>query len=263
MDEVNPLEKKINSLNLEIEKLKRGLEDSKQFSSTVLLNLNHEIRTPLNGILGFSEIINNPSISESERKYYSEIIVESSNLLMSIIFDTMDIAKINTGTFRVYPVSFDLNDLMFQIYQNYKPVAEKKNLQLFLENVISTTKIIVSDPAVIERILKKLIDNALKFTKQGWVKYYYREDKDFIYFFVEDTGIGIQNEQREKIFERFTRQPVSQSRNLGGTGLDLSLCHGLVGLLGGKISLLPPKQEGSIFKFSVPHDYLFYINNNR
>jgi len=252
MEKDNPLEKKLNSLCLEIEKLKKGLDESKQFNTTVFLNLNHEIRTPLNGILGFSEIINDPSLSENERKYYSEIIVESSNLLMSIIFDTMDIAKINSGTFRVYPVSFDLNDLMFQLYQNYKPVAEKKNLQLFLENVISKTKVIVSDPAVIERILKKLIDNALKFTKQGWVKFFYKEENDFIEFFVEDTGIGIPNERREMIFERFTKQPVSQSRNLGGTGLDLSLCHGLVELMGGKITLLPPKQEGSIFKFSVP-----------
>jgi signal transduction histidine kinase len=251
MEKENPLEKKINSLNLEIERLKKGLDDSKQFNTTVFLNLNHEIRTPLNGILGFSEIINDPSISESERKYYSEIIVESSNLLMSILFDTMDIAKINSGTFRVYPVNFDLNDLMFQLYQNYKPIAEKKNLQLFLENVISTTKVMVSDPAVIEKVLKKLIDNALKFTKQGWVKFYYKEENDSFDFYVEDTGIGIPNERRDMIFERFTKQPVSQSRNLGGTGLDLSLCHGLVGLLGGKISILPPKNEGSIFKFSI------------
>jgi signal transduction histidine kinase len=252
MDEVNPFDKKIRSLNLEIEKLKKGLEDSKQFSSTVLLNLNHEIRTPLNGILGFSEIINDLSISGSERKYYSEIIVESSNLLMALIFDTLDIAKIHSGNFRIYSVSFDLNDLMFQIYQNYKPVAEKKNLQLFLENVISSTKVMVSDPAVIERVLKKLIDNALKFTKQGWVKFYYKEERETIDFFVEDTGIGIPNDRREMIFERFTKQPVSQSRNLGGTGLDLSLCHGLVELLDGKISLLPLKGEGSVFKFSIP-----------
>jgi signal transduction histidine kinase len=252
MDEVNPLEKKLKSLSIEIEKLKKGLEESKQFSSTVLLNLNHEIRTPLNGILGFSEIISDPSISDSERKYYSEIIVESSNLLMSIIFDTMDIAKINSGNFKVYPVNFDLNDLMFQLYQNYKSVAEKKNIQLFLENVISVPKVIVSDPAVLERVLKKLIDNALKFTKQGWVKFYYKAEKETIDFFVEDTGIGIPDERREMIFERFTKQPVSQSRNLGGTGIDLSLCHGLIGLLNGKITLLPAKEEGSVFKFSVP-----------
>lgn len=252
MGEVNPSENKIKSLKLEIEKLKKMLEESKHFTSTVLLNFNHEIRTPLNGILGFSEIINDPIITASERKYYSEIIVESSNLLMGIIFDTMDIAKINSGSYRVYPVNFDLNDLMFQIYQNFKPIAEKKNLQLFLENVISAPKGMESDPEIIEKVIKKLIDNALKFTKQGWVKFYYKEEKDSIDFFVEDTGIGIPNEQRVMLFERFTKQPVSQSRNLGGTGLDLSLCHGLVSLLRGKIILLPPREVGSVFKFSVP-----------
>jgi len=251
MEKDNPLEKKIKSLNLQIEKLKEAFEESKEFSTTVFLNLSHEIRTPLNGILGFSEIINDPSISASERKYYSEIIVESCNLLMNTIFDALDIAKINSGSFKLYPVSFDLNDLMFQVYQNFKPAAEKKNIQLFLENVISTTKVVVSDPTIIERVLNKLIDNAIKFTKQGWVKFYYREEKEYVVFFVEDTGVGIQKEQRELIFERFTKQPVSQSRNLGGTGIDLSLCHGLVKLLGGKISLLPPKQEGSVFKFSI------------
>ena len=144
---------------------------------------------------------------------------------------------------------------MFQIYQKFKPEAEKKNLQLFLENVISSTKTISSDPAVIEKVLNKLIDNALKFTKQGWVKFYYKEEKEHIEFFVEDTGIGIPEDQRSTIFERFTKQPVSQSRKLGGTGIDLSLCHGLVGLLGGKISLLPAKKEGSIFRFTVARNF--------
>lgn len=191
MEKDNPFAKKIDSLNTEIEKLKKGLEESKQFNTTVFINLNHEIRTPLNGILGFSEVITDPSISESERSNYSDIIAESSNLLMSIISDVIDISKINSGIYRIYPVRFDLNDLMFQIYQKFKPEAEKKNLQLFLENVISSTKTISSDPAVIEKVLNKLIDNALKFTKQGWVKFYYKEEKEHIEFFVEDTGIGI------------------------------------------------------------------------
>ncbi|HNW50293.1 MAG TPA: ATP-binding protein [Prolixibacteraceae bacterium] len=255
MEKDNPFAKKIDSLNTEIEKLKKGLEESKQFNTTVFINLNHEIRTPLNGILGFSEVITDPSISESERSNYSDIIAESSNLLMSIISDVIDISKINSGIYRIYPVRFDLNDLMFQIYQKFKPEAEKKNLQLFLENVISSTKTISSDPAVIEKVLNKLIDNALKFTKQGWVKFYYKEEKEHIEFFVEDTGIGIPEDQRSTIFERFTKQPVSQSRKLGGTGIDLSLCHGLVGLLGGKISLLPAKKEGSIFRFTVARNF--------
>ncbi len=244
--------KEIESLTAEIERLNEKVQSLERFNGAVYSNLSHEIRTPLNGILGFTEIINDPSITDEERKQYSGLIVESSTLLLSIITDVSDIAKINVGTYRVYPVKFDLNDLMFQIYLNYKPVAEKKSLQLFLENVISSTFTLETDPEVLERILKKLIDNALKFTRQGWVKFHYKVNDESITFIVEDTGIGIQNDQRETIFSRFTNQPVSQSRHLGGTGIDLSLCHGLVSLLGGEITLLPPTGEGSIFQFTLP-----------
>lgn len=243
---------KIQALNLEIERLNDKIKSLEQFNGTVYSNLTHEIRTPLNGILGFSEIINDPSLSVEERTTYTGLIVESSTILLSIISDVADIAKISAGTFKVYPVKFDLNDLMFQIYQIYKPAAEKKELQLFLENVISSTFVLESDPDVIQRILKKLIDNALKFTRQGWVKFYYKVDPEYITFFVQDTGIGIQDDQRKTIFDRFTKQQVSQSRHLGGTGIDLSLCHGLVNLLGGEISLLPPTGEGSTFQFTIP-----------
>jgi len=251
MGGTDPL-KKIESLTAEIERLNEKVKSLERFNGAVYSNLSHEIRTPLNGILGFTEIINDPSLPAEERKLYSGLIVESSALLLSIITDVADISKICIGTYRVYPVKFDLNDLMFQIYLNYKPVAEKKSLQLFLENVISTTFILESDPEVLVRILKKLIDNALKFTRQGWVKFHYKVDDEFITFIVEDTGIGIQDDQRKTIFSRFTNQPVSQSRHLGGTGIDLSLCHGLVSLLGGEITLLPPTGEGSVFQFTVP-----------
>jgi signal transduction histidine kinase len=243
---------KINSLTREIERLNGTVNLLKQFNGAVYSNLSHEIRTPLNGILGFTEIINDPGLSIDERKYYSELIIESSAILLSIITDVSDIAKISNETFKVYPVKFDLNDLMFQIYLNYKPVAEKKSLQLFLENVISSNFILESDPEVIQRILKKLIDNALKFTRQGWVKFYYKVDADHLTFTVEDTGIGIQEDQKKNIFNRFTTQLVSQSRHLGGSGIDLSLCHGLVSLLGGHITLLPPTGQGSAFQFTIP-----------
>lgn len=250
MGSTNPSEK-VKALTLEIERLNEKIKLLEKFNGAVYSNLSHEIRTPLNGILGFTEIINDPSLSEEDRQYYSGLIVESSTMLLSIITDVSDISKLNIGTFKVYPVKFDLNDLMFQIYLNYKPLAEKKGLQLFLENVISSTFILESDPEVIERILKKLIDNALKFTRQGWVKFYYKAETDKLTFTVEDTGIGIQEEQRKNLFNRFTTQLVSQSRHLGGSGIDLSLCQGLATLLGGEISLLPPTGEGSIFQFTI------------
>lgn len=251
MESIDPSEK-VKALTLEIERLNEKIKLLEQFNGAVYSNLSHEIRTPLNGILGFTEIIDDPSLSEEDRKYYSGLIVESSTMLLSIITDVSDIAKVSIGTFKVYPVKFDLNDMMFQLYLNYKPVAEKKNLQLFLENVISSNFSFESDPELIQRILKKLIDNALKFTRQGWVKFYYKADPNRLVFTVEDTGIGIQEEQRKNLFDRFTSQLVSQSRHLGGSGIDLSLCHGLVKLLGGEIALLPSTGEGSIFQFTIP-----------
>jgi signal transduction histidine kinase len=250
--ESDSCEKKIKRLTKEVEGLRKRVETLEKFNLAVFSNLSHEIRTPMNGVLGFSEIINDSSLTDKDREYYSELIAESSNLLLHIVTDVFDIVKIHSGSYRVYPVKFDLNDMMFQLYQNYKPIAEKKDLQLFLENVVSTTFIVENDPLVLERILKKLIDNALKFTRQGYVKFYYKVKADELQFFVEDTGIGIQEEQRTQIFERFTSIPVSQTRNLGGSGIDLSLCHGFVTLMGGEIALLPTKQQGSIFQFTVP-----------
>ena len=251
-NEKSRFEKKIRSLELEINRLKQDTENYQRFINSVFSNLNHEIRNPLNGILGFSEIISDESVPCKDRQMYTGLITESSLQLLSIITDVLDISKIYSGNFHTYSQKFDLNDLMFQLYQNYKPIAEKKSLQLFLENVISNVFVVESDPVVIERVFKKLIDNALKFTKQGWVKFYYKVENKHVDFYVEDTGIGIDENQREMIFEKFTMQPVSQTRNLGGSGLDLSLCHGLVGLLGGKITLLPPSGQGSVFKFSIP-----------
>ncbi len=250
-DNCSSFERKIELLEGEVKHLKKELERSNQFKVAVLSNLSHEMRTPLNGILGFTEIISDPSLSNEDRKMYADVLVESGNALIAVVNDVLDITKIDQDVYRVYPVKFDLNDLLFQVYSDFKPISEKKNLQLFLENVISTPFYVNSDPAVLGKILNKLIDNALKFTKNGWVKFYYKEANNKIKFFVEDTGIGIPQEIQESIFERFTTQPVSQSRHMGGTGIDLSLCHGLVGLLGGSISLKSKLGSGSVFTFSI------------
>lgn len=245
------LERKNEQLKNEVEQLKKELERSNQFKVAVLSNLSHEIRTPLNCILGFTEIISDSSLSIDDRKVYADVLAESGSALMSVINDVLDISKIDQDQYHVYPVKFDLNDLMFQVYSDLKPVSEKKDLQLFLENVISTPFYIDSDPAVLKKILDKLIDNALKFTKNGWVKFYYKESGTKIKFSIEDTGIGIPEEMQESLFERFTTQPVSQSRHLGGTGIDLSLCSGLVRLLGGTINLKSKAGSGSVFNFTI------------
>ena len=112
------LERKNEQLKSELEQLKKELERSNQFKVAVLSNLSHEIRTPLNCILGFTEIISDPSLSIDDRKVYADVLAESGSALMSVINDVLDISKIDQDQYHVYPVKFDLNDLMYQVYSD-------------------------------------------------------------------------------------------------------------------------------------------------
>jgi len=253
--QIEKLEAIIAEKDKEIKTLKDQLYRERTPLMTIFSNLSHEVRTPLNGIIGFSELLATNDFGGDELKLYSGVISESSTMLMSLLSDVFDIVKIESGRFRVYSTPFDLNDLLFSLHQEYNPKAEAKNLHLYLENFISEQFIISSDSEVIIRILKKLLDNAIKFTKEGWVTLKYESQGDEIIFTIEDSGIGINQELRENLFDRFISEEVSKSRHIGGTGLDLSLCNGLVQLLGGKIWLTSKQDQGSIFQFSFRNDY--------
>ncbi|MCF8358460.1 MAG: HAMP domain-containing histidine kinase [Prolixibacteraceae bacterium] len=244
--------KTVEELLERIKSLENDLNACKDVQYTVLSNMMHEVRTPLNGIMGFSEIIDDPSLSDEERKNYSGLIIESSYILLNIINDVVDITKLQTGKYRTYFEYFDINELMAKLYAHYKSTAEKKNLQFFLENVIGQPTAVWSDKEAIERVMKKLIDNAIKFTKDGWVKIRYVEEvDDTLSIFVEDTGLGMGEDIQDKLFNRFTCQQVSQSRNLGGTGIDLSLASGIIKALKGKITMESIKGKGSSFKITL------------
>lgn len=248
---ISELKAKLEKANEKLAKTQKELDDNVRSRMTIFSNLSHEIRTPLNGIIGFSEMLNGSSLSSEEKKLYSQVISESGHLLLTLINDVMDIARVEANSLKVYPVAFDLNDLFFNIFMEFKDKADAKNLQFFLENLISEPFIIHSDPDVLRRILVKLIENAIKFTKSGWVKIKYIDQAKQISFLVEDTGIGVAEQLRSNLFNRFISEEVSKSRNIGGTGLDLSLCNGLVRLLGGKIWYEPKDEGGSIFHFTI------------
>lgn len=243
--------KELEESQHELKKLTEKLHNKDQLISTIFANLNHEIRTPMNGILGFSELLKTNELSGEEIKMYVGVIEESSLLLMSILNDVMDITRMESNRYKVYPEAFDLNDLLYEIFIEYKSQAEKKNLQLFIENMISEPFIIESTPETLKRILSRLLDNAIKFTKEGWIRLAYKDKGEHIVLSVEDTGIGVSEIIRENLFNSFTNQDVSKSRSVSGTGLDLTLCHGLVKLLGGKIEYKPKTTQGSIFSFSI------------
>lgn len=244
-------EKENSDLKREIQNLKQILELKDHQLVNIFANLSHELRTPLNGLNGFSELLGSLDISCEEVKLYTSVILESSNMLMDILNDAFDIVKIEAETYKIYPEAFDLNELIFDIYLKYKPEAEKKNLQFFLENLIGEEYIIESSRDSLQKVLSKLIENAIKYTKQGWVKVKYDEIDNQIWFNVEDSGIGVNKAVQSKLFHSFVSEQVSKSRHVSGTGLDLTLCSGLVNLLGGIIQYYPGNDQGSVFKFSI------------
>ena len=253
---IEQLQKQLDVALKRIESLNAQIEANKNSRMTIFTNLSHEIRNPLNGIMGFSELLNTTEVSKEELALYSTAITESSQALLSIVNDVFEIARLEANRLNSYPVEFDLNDIFYDLYDEYKLKAESKQLHFYLDNLISEPFIIISDPDVLKRILKKLLDNAIKFTKTGWLKMKYTDEGVKIHFEVEDSGIGIPEHLWSNLFDRFITEEVSKSRNIGGTGLDLSLCNGLVRLLCGKIWYESKGNEGSIFHFTI-HNHMF------
>lgn len=245
------LEIKIVALKKQLETANQMIELKDHQIMNIFSNLSHELRTPLNGIVGFSELLSGTELNPADVKQYAAVIEESSNMLMSVWNDAFDLVKIESGKYIVYAEPFDINDLIYQLFIHYRPLAEKKNLQLFLENLISEELIVTVPHTELKKVLEKLIENAIKYTKQGWIKIHYKIKGELIIFEVEDTGIGINESVRSKLFHSFTAEQVSKSRNVSGTGLDLTLCNGLVQLMGGTIEYHPSSGQGSVFRFSV------------
>jgi PAS domain S-box-containing protein len=235
----------------ELKEAKEVAERSNRAKSVFLANMSHEIRTPLNGIIGFAQIMRgeteDPALLE-----YTDIIAKSANRLLSAINDIMDVAKIEAGRVVLSPDRFDMIYLMKEIYQFFDK-QRKSGTELLLcipedmENFY-----FYSDRTKINQIVLNLVNNAIKFTPEGKVKFGFREDSGRVVIFVEDTGIGISPENQSKIFRRFTQLEENKNRGYGGTGLGLSIVKEFVTLLGGDIKLESEEGRGSSFYVSLP-----------
>jgi signal transduction histidine kinase len=252
----NILEIKNRHLQLALIKVK----ESDRLKSAFLANISHEIRTPMNGIIGFCSLLGEPNLPDDKKKNYSEIIISSSNQLLSIINDILDISRIEAGMAEIINSHVPVDKLLTGIESFYKPQIAKKSLKFELINKLpSEENDIVTDRGKLQEILDNLISNALKFTDQGHIILGCERSGNELRFYVEDTGIGIDPSFHEKIFERFTQAEVSDGRIFGGTGLGLSIAKGLVELLGGKIDLKSESGKGTIFSFTIP--YLRFSKN--
>ena len=233
---------------------KNKAEESDCLKSAFLANMSHEIRTPMNGILGFTQLLQDPDLTPEARDKFLGIINSSSLQLLKIITAIVDISKIEAGYEEIVPIDFNLNKLLQEVITLYTPIALKRNLKLVLVNRLTERQAMISsDPVKLKQALENLIDNALKFTDNGWITVEVEMHQEILSFSVIDTGIGIEPELKPKIFDRFRQGVLTSARKYGGTGLGLALAKSYVEMLGGSIRVDSAPGEGSTFTLYIPY----------
>lgn len=220
-----------------------------------LANISHEVRTPLNAIIGFSELVLGTSLTDEQREYLN-LAVASANSLLSIINEILDYAKIESGTFSLQQVHFDLRDCLGDALKVMAVRAHEKGLDLMHDIDPAVPHWLIGDPGRLRQIVVNLVGNAVKFTHCGEIVLTVTpgsRNGELVYlnFSVRDTGIGIPQDKQKLIFEAFTQADGSMRREYGGTGLGLSISAQLVHLMGGEISVSSEPGNGSIFSFTA------------
>lgn len=234
---------------------KEHAEESDRLKTAFLANMSHEIRTPLNAIVGFSNLFSMDAIEKKEALKFASIIQSNSSVLINLINDIIDIAKIEAGDFRISSCRVDITKLVNEVYQSFMPLLKgdnSKNIDMILDTEITDSLIISTDDTRMRQVLNNLISNAIKFTDKGFVKVGYRIVDDFVQFYVADTGTGISPDNLEIIFERFKKIEKNQGKFYRGTGLGLSISKHIVDLMGGKIWVTSKMGKGSTFYFKIP-----------
>ncbi len=221
-------------------------QESDRMKSAFLANMSHEIRTPLNAIVGFSGLLSKTDDPEKKRKFV-DLIESNNSLLLQLISDVLDLAKVESNTLEFYYHTVDLNELMSKIEQSIRfKVKEGVELRCYTG---AESCVIETEPNRLAQLINNLLTNSCKFTTQGSIEFGYEIQGKNLYFYVKDTGIGISFENQQKLFQRF-----SKLNNFAqGTGLGLSICKGIVEKMGGCIGVVSSGEgKGSKFWFTIP-----------
>jgi PAS domain S-box-containing protein len=233
---------------------KEKAQEGDRLKTAFLHNVSHEIRTPMNAIIGFSSLLNEPDLAEDERHQYIDIIFQSGNQLLSIINDIVDIANVESGQAIVNLKEINLNSTMKNLNEQFRIASKHNNVSIHLSVALpDEDSIIVTDTTKLVQILSNLINNAIKFTKNGQIDFGYILKDKILEFFVRDSGIGIPSEYHSRIFDRFFQVDNKVSRQYSGTGLGLSICKGYIDLLGGSIKVESESGKGTQFIFTIPY----------
>lgn len=221
-----------------------------------LQNMSHELRTPMNGVLGMAQLLAETPLT-TEQAGYVRVLSQSSELLLQVLNDILDFARIESGKVELEESEFDLNEVVQTVAELFAVSASRKGLALTVQSSVPSGSRAIGDAFRIRQILNNLVGNAVKFTHQGGVRLRLRPmshegDRCWVEIAVEDTGIGIRPEQLERVFERFTQADSSLSRSYGGTGLGLAIARGLAARMGGTLDAHSELGHGSVFTLKIP-----------
>lgn len=242
-------------LELDLIRAREVAEASLETRKIFLANISHEIRTPLNAIIGLSEMLSDSALNQEQTEYLEAIKASGEGLLV-IINDILDMTKLESGKFSLESIPFDLDGLLKPLVRAMSVKTEQKNIKLILEKDIAVQSQLIGDPTRLTQVLSNLLSNAIKFTHEGYVKIIINKvkrdgDLQTIYFAVKDTGVGIDSNKINAVFEQFSQEDASITRKYGGTGLGLTIARNLVEMMGGKLSVQTEKNYGSLFSFEV------------
>lgn len=249
-------ENQIKTKELEIAKNKA--EESDKLKSAFLMNLSHEIRTPMNAILGFSDLLSHKNLSEEDKNEYIKVIQQSGNNLLEIIDDLVEMSKIDSQIIKPNLQAFDLDELVNQLFATYEKIYSNDKVVFKLTRPSQKlANNIISDKVKLGEIITNLLNNAFKFTEEGFIilDYALDEKNKLITFSVKDSGIGIPTDFQENIFKRFSNINAKGISANEGLGLGLAISKAYVEMLGGQISFNSQVGIGSTFYFSIPLHY--------
>jgi len=241
--------------NEQLETARHKAEESDRLKSAFINNLSHEVRTPLNGILGFIEILGEEELPIEDRQQYLDHMRTSGDRMLLLMNDLLDVSKIQSGVEDAQKSSFALNDLNRNALKRVEPLANTKQLELFLENALPDSEsFITTDRGKLDIILNKLLSNAVKYTKSGSVTLRYQLIDNTICYEVEDTGMGIPEASIDVVFDSFFRLNNELHNEEEGIGLGLTIAKAFVKQLGGDITVVSEINKGSTFRFCIPRE---------